>query len=89
MLVIDLSEQVTELDVPGYFFHGVYDYTCNHSLAKSYFEKLKAPVKRFYTFERSAHSPTFEEPAKLLRIMREDVLRGTNSLTDRAQGHSV
>jgi len=84
MLATDLSEQVTKLAVPVYFFHGIYDYTCNYSLAKSYFEKLKAPVKGFYTFERSAHSPTFEEPEKTLRIMREDVLRGTNSLADRA-----
>ncbi|MFZ2517825.1 MAG: alpha/beta hydrolase, partial [Anaerolineae bacterium] len=49
---------------------------------KSYFEKLKAPVKGFYTFEQSAHSPLFEEPEKMGHILQEDVLAGTNSLAD-------
>ena len=43
--------------LPAYFFHGVYDYTVNYRLAKDYVERLKAPLKGFYTFERSAHSP--------------------------------
>jgi hypothetical protein len=63
-------------------FHGIYDYTCSYAEAKSYFEKLKAPLKGFYTFEQSAHSPVFEEPEKT-RFLREDVLAGANSLADR------
>jgi hypothetical protein len=47
-----------------------------------YFEKLKAPVKGFYTFEQSAHCPIFEEPEKAQKILREDVLVGANSLAD-------
>lgn len=78
----DLSKQVLELDLPVYFFEGIYDYTCSYTEAKSYFEKLKAPVKGFYTFEQSAHSPLFEEPEKMGRILQEDVLAGTNSLAD-------
>ena len=62
MLTTDLSKQVPELKLPVYFFEGIYDYTCSYSEAKSYFEKLKAPVKGFYTFWKSAHSPIFEEP---------------------------
>lgn len=83
MLATDLSEKVTELELPVYFFHGVYDYTCCYTLAESYFDKLKAPVKGFYRFERSAHSPIFEEPDKVLRIIKEDVLAGVNNLADR------
>ena len=45
-------------------------------------KKLKAPVKGFYTFEYSAHSPFFEEPKKMLHILQKDVLAGTNSLAD-------
>jgi pimeloyl-ACP methyl ester carboxylesterase len=82
MVVTDLSKQVTELDIPVYFLHGVYDYTCSYTVAQSYFEALQAPVKGFYTFERSAHSPMFEEPEKVQKILREDVLTGTNSLAD-------
>ena len=43
---------------------------------------LKAPVKGFYTFESSAHSPLFEEPERMQRIIQEDVLRGVNNLSD-------
>jgi pimeloyl-ACP methyl ester carboxylesterase len=81
-LNMDLSQQVLDLDLPVYFFEGVYDYTCSFTLAKDYFEKLKAPVKGFYTFEQSAHSPMFEEPEKTIQIMLEDVLAGTNNLAD-------
>ena len=82
MQAADLTRQVTELDLPVYFFDGVYDYTCAYPLAKAYFEKLNAPVKGFYTFENSAHSPMFEEPEKVLTILQEDVLAGTNRLAD-------
>ena len=79
----DLSQQVTEFDIPIYFFHGVYDYTVNYAVAKDYFEKIQAPIKGFYTFEQSAHSPFFEEPEKMQKILLEDVLAGTNNLADR------
>jgi pimeloyl-ACP methyl ester carboxylesterase len=82
MITTDLSKQVPELDLPVYFFHGIYDYTCSYTEAKSYFEKLKAPLKGFYTFEQSAHSPLFEEPEKTLKILQEDVLVGANGLAD-------
>lgn len=83
MQITDLGQQVTKLDIPVYFFHGLYDYTCAYPLAKEYFEKLDAPVKGFYTFENSAHSPMFEEPEKVQTILLEDVLSGTNAHADR------
>ena len=83
MLAMDLRGKVTKLDIPIYFLEGIYDYTCNYTLAKDYFGKIDAPVKGFYTFEESAHSPIFEEPEKAQRILREDVLIGTNKLADR------
>jgi pimeloyl-ACP methyl ester carboxylesterase len=82
ILATDLSEKVTELKIPVYFFEGVYDYTCSFAEAKSYFKKLNAPVKGFYIFEKSAHSPLFEEPDKMQRIIKEDVLTGVNNLAD-------
>jgi pimeloyl-ACP methyl ester carboxylesterase len=83
IIATDLSQKVTELRLPVYFFQGIYDYTCCYTLAESYFEKLKAPMKGFYTFEQSAHSPIFEEPDKVLRIIKEDILAGVNNLADR------
>jgi pimeloyl-ACP methyl ester carboxylesterase len=78
----DLSKQLPALEIPVYFFHGIYDYTCSYTVAKSYFEKLKAPLKGFYTFKHSAHSPLFEEPGKMLEIVRADVLTGSKGLAD-------
>jgi pimeloyl-ACP methyl ester carboxylesterase len=82
ILATDLGTKVPELEIPVYFLHGIYDYTCSYRVAKHYFDQLKAPLKGFYTFEQSAHSPLFEEPDKTQRILREDVLAGTNSLSD-------
>ena len=82
LIATDLTAKVTKLNIPVYFFHGIYDYTASYSLAKDYFEKLQAPIKGFYTFEHSAHSPLFEEPEKMQRILKVDVLAGTNSLAN-------
>lgn len=81
-ITTNLNQTVPGLEIPTYFLEGVYDYTCSYTEAKAYFEKLNAPVKGFYTFDHSAHSPLFEEPKKTLRILREDVLNGTNRLAD-------
>lgn len=81
-LSTDLAKQVTRLAIPVYFFHGVYDYTVSYPLAKSYLNQLTAPVKGFYTFTNSAHSPLFEEPGRMRQIMRTDVLAGTQNLAD-------
>ena len=82
MLATDLTKQTPKLDIPVYFFDGIYDYTVSYTLAKDYFEKLQAPVKGFYSFEQSAHSPLFEEPAKTQHILQADVLAGLNNLAD-------
>jgi hypothetical protein len=57
-------------------------HTVNYSLARKYVQQLKAPVKGFYTFSESAHSPAMEEPQKAQWIMREDVLKGASDLAD-------
>jgi pimeloyl-ACP methyl ester carboxylesterase len=82
ILATDLTKQVTELDLPVYFFHGRHDYTVSYTETRSYFENLKAPLKGFYTFEQSAHSPMFEEPKRMKKILQEDVLAGAIGLAD-------
>lgn len=82
ILSTNLAGKVPEVAVPVYFFHGIYDYTCSYPPAKTYLARLRAPVKGFYTFEHSAHSPMFEEPAKATRIFREDVLAEHTTLAD-------
>jgi pimeloyl-ACP methyl ester carboxylesterase len=81
-LSTDLATKVTRLEIPAYFFHGVYDYTVSYPLAKSYCQLLVAPVKGFYTFKHSAHSPLFEEPGRMREIVRTDVLTASRTLAD-------
>ena len=78
----DLTRKIIKLDVPVYFCSGLYDYTVNYTLSKGYFAMLQAPLKGFYTFEHSAHSPFFEEPEKMQRILQDDVLAGSNEHAD-------
>jgi pimeloyl-ACP methyl ester carboxylesterase len=82
-LATDLTRQAPRLEIPVYFLHGIHDYTVSYTEARSYFEQLDAPLKGFYTFERSAHSPIFEEPERLREIMQGDVLTGSIGLADR------
>ena len=82
ILTTNLAQKITRLDVPFYVFHGSMDYTVSYALSKAYFEQVQAPLKGFYTFAGSAHSPLFEEPQKMVRIIVSDVLRHRNSLSD-------
>lgn len=73
---VDLTKAIPKLEIPAYFISGSYDYTVYYGYSQIYLEKLEAPVKGFYTFAESAHSPLFEEPDKATLILREDVLTG-------------
>ncbi|HRK45040.1 MAG TPA: alpha/beta hydrolase [Nocardioides sp.] len=82
LIRIDLRETVPALEIPVYFLEGHYDYTCVTALARDYFQQLQAPVKGFYTFDNSAHSPLLEEPQEAHRILEHDVLAGSTILDD-------
>jgi len=83
LFATNIPFKVPQLEIPVYFVSGKYDLTVNHDLCKAYLDKLKAPVKGFYTFKESAHSPIFEEPEKLREILVKDVLSGTTSHADK------
>jgi pimeloyl-ACP methyl ester carboxylesterase len=82
MLETNFTAKVHRLDIPVYFLSGKYDLTVNINLSKAYLTKLNAPLKGFYTFNNSAHSPLFEEPGLVRKIIENDVLKNTNSLAD-------
>ena len=75
-------EEVPEIDVPIYFLAGIYDYTVSYSLLREYYEHVQAPLKAFYTFDYSAHSPLYEEAEKAMNILSQDVLAREMSLSD-------
>ena len=83
MLSTNLMVKVPKLEIPVYFLGGIYDYTVSYTLAKEYLEKLQAPIKGFYTFKQSAHSPIFEEPEKVKEIIEFDILKGKINLADK------
>ncbi|WP_227793505.1 alpha/beta fold hydrolase [Paenibacillus guangzhouensis] len=56
-----ITELVNHVDIPVYFVMGRYDYMTSAHAARAYFDTLRAPVKDFITFEKSAHYPQFEE----------------------------
>ncbi|MBS4058299.1 MAG: alpha/beta hydrolase [Bacteroidales bacterium] len=78
----DFTKAVTKLDMPVYFLSGKYDLTVNLDLSRAYLEQLQAPVKGFYTFTSSAHSPLYEEPERLRLIIENDILQGTAGMAD-------
>lgn len=78
----DLTVKVPRLEIPVYFFSGIYDYTVSQKLSLEYYYMPQTPMKGFYTFKQSAHSPHFEESDKFIEIMKEDVLNGTTNLAD-------
>lgn len=88
ILSTDLSNEVTKFALPIYFLEGIYDYTCSFSEARAYFDVIEAPLKGFYTFYNSAHSPIFEEPEKAQLIFRNDILNGLTTSADNANDKS-
>ena len=82
MLRDDLATRLTEFELPVYVFVGQHDQTASPTLSRAYFDAIDAPVKGFYAFDGSAHSPLFEEPERATQILLQDVLRGTNVLAD-------
>lgn len=82
VLQINLKEQAPKLQVPVYILHGVYDYQVSYVVAKEYLTLLNAPIKGFYTFTSSAHSPCFEESERMWNILCVDVLNQQVGLSD-------
>jgi len=65
VLSLDLTN-ISKLDCPLIVFAGRYDVNINSQLAAEWFQKVKAPSKKFVWFENSAHLPMTEEPGKFL-----------------------
>lgn len=83
LFLTNIPSKVPKLEVPVYFISGNYDLTVNHDLSKEYLNRLQAPIKGFYSFSESAHSPIFEEPEKFKKILSIDVLNADICLADK------
>ena len=76
---IDFFKQIPEVKVPVFFISGAYDYNTPWELVERYCDSLVAPKKEFIKFEKSGHSPVFEEPEKF----NNEIIRIFNSVKDK------
>ena len=60
----DLVRTMPHLDVPLVMAHGRLDQVAPGDAAQRFHDSLTAPSKQLVWFERSAHTPHLEEPAK-------------------------
>ena len=71
---LNYKNKIKSVEVPVYFFCGIYDYETPSKLVEEYFNVLSAPSKELVWFENSAHFPFYEEPHKFNDIMINKVL---------------
>ncbi len=64
LLATNLDRTYTHFETPIFIAAGRYDRVTDAAMAHTYFNSLTAPQKSFLWFERSGHSPNFEEAAK-------------------------
>ena len=74
MIGVNFSVDLKRQQVPVFIFQGIHDYATAFAPARHYFDVLEAPLKRFYTFENSAHSPHTEEYEKFEALVVRDIL---------------
>jgi pimeloyl-ACP methyl ester carboxylesterase len=72
----NLFQEVSKIDIPIYFFAGIYDYNTPSELTERYYQQLDAPQgKQLVWFENSGHMIPYEEPEEycdeLLRVLKE------------------
>ncbi len=71
----NIPEEYQEFEVPVYFISGIHDYNTPWKLVEEYHDALKAPKKEFVKFQKSGHSPCFEEPQRfnkeIVRILSD------------------
>jgi pimeloyl-ACP methyl ester carboxylesterase len=69
----NFMKTIPEVQVPVYFISGKYDYNTPWPLVEQYYKLLKAPHKQFVLFEKSGHSPAFEEPGLFNRFIIDEL----------------
>ncbi|MBT8273114.1 MAG: alpha/beta hydrolase [Bacteroidia bacterium] len=62
VLTKSIYHELTDYEVPVYFFVGQSDYTTPYQLITEYYDMVTAPKKELVIFKNSAHFPFFEEP---------------------------
>ena len=66
---LDLFEEIDTIDIPVVFFHGSGDYQVPVNVARSYYEHLNAPYKKFIEFKECAHGVHTEKPEEFKKYL--------------------
>ncbi|WP_197431789.1 alpha/beta fold hydrolase [Lentibacillus sp. JNUCC-1] len=74
MATTDIVKLVPTLALPVMILQGQYDYQTTHTQAKRFYESVKAPYKKMFTFENSSHTPFIEESERFYKFMQDEVL---------------
>lgn len=69
-MTVDLPRTAPKLDLPLLFVSGRHDFNTPLSQIERYFAQLTAPQKEHVIFEKSAHSPCYEEPERFVSLAR-------------------
>lgn len=64
-----LFQKVTKVEVPVHFIQGSLDGIAPMVRGRAYYDQLQAVDKRFTVFERSAHTPQYDEPEKFAKLL--------------------
>jgi proline iminopeptidase len=65
----DLVATMPKLDVPIILVQGRLDQVAPGAAAQKFYDALTAPSKQLIWFERSAHTPQYDEPARLRDVL--------------------
>lgn len=74
MITTDLVKQASEFKCSFILIEGRRDYNVVPALSEAYYNIVKAPYKKIYWFENSAHFPHFEEKENFQKIMIEEII---------------
>lgn len=72
---LNLIDEVPELQIPVYIFQGENDHFTETSLAREYFDSLKAPEKKLFLFEDAGHFVSAEDPEKYRFLVDNEILK--------------
>ena len=66
-------ESMTRFKCPIFLYEGRHDYATSHTLAAAWFQRVRAPLKKFIWFDNSAHMVMQEESGRFLYHLVTDL----------------
>ncbi|MDX1640747.1 MAG: alpha/beta hydrolase, partial [Balneolaceae bacterium] len=72
---VNLMDDIPKWKIPVFIIQGEKDHWTETSVAKAYFDSLKAPIKEFHLFEETGHFASAENPEKYRSIVINSILK--------------